>query len=93
MLREYTSGTQKVVKIPLIDSIYLNILQMLELKFAKIDKRGVQIRSEGLEKFPKINKRGRGDVYKAPKSSRHFLVYTPLDFSLAPSLAESGNNK
>ena len=30
-------------------------------KFPQIDKRGVQIRSEGWEKFPKINK--WGDVY------------------------------
>ena len=40
LLWEYTSGTQKVVQIPLIDSIYLDILQVLKLKFAKIYKRG-----------------------------------------------------
>ena len=50
ILREYTSGTQKVVKIPLIDRNYLNILQVLKLK------------------FPKIDKRGKGDIYQAPKS-------------------------
>ena len=39
-LQKYTSGTMEVVKISLTDSIYLNILQVLavlELKFAKID--------------------------------------------------------
>ena len=38
-LRENTSGAQKVVKIPSIDSIYLNVLQVLKLKFAKLNKR------------------------------------------------------
>ena len=48
VLPEYTSRTQKVVEIPLIDSIYLNMLQVLKLKFVKIDKRGVQKRSKGV---------------------------------------------
>ena len=47
-LQKYTSRTQKVVEIPLIDSIYSNILQVLKLKFVKIDKRGVQKRSKGV---------------------------------------------
>jgi len=41
------------VKIPFIDSILLNILELLKQKFSQIDKRGVQIRSG-----PKINKWG-----------------------------------
>ena len=44
-LLEYPFCTQKVIKIPLIDSIYLNILQALKLNFAKINKLRVQIRS------------------------------------------------
>ena len=47
-LQGYTSSTQKVVEIPLIDRIYLDILQVLKLKFVKIDKRGVQKRSKGV---------------------------------------------
>ena len=39
-LQEYTSGTLKLVKIILIDSIGLEILQLLRSKFVKIDKRG-----------------------------------------------------
>ena len=56
-LQEYTSDIQQLVKIPLIDSTYL--------KFAKIDKRGGQIRSGEISK---INK--RGNIYEAPKSAR-----------------------
>ena len=41
-LQAYTSRTQNVVKMPLNDSICLNILQVLKLIFAKINKRGVQ---------------------------------------------------
>ena len=61
-LRQYNSGIQKLVKIPFIDSILLNVLQLLKQRFSKIDKRGVQIRSEGWEKFSKIYKRGRGSL-------------------------------
>ena len=57
-LRKYTSSTKTVAKIPLIDSISLNILQALKSKFAKINERGVQKRS-GVGEFPKLNKRGR----------------------------------
>ena len=39
----------------MIDSIYLDILQVLKLKFAKIEKRGSK--EGGWEKFPEINKR------------------------------------
>ena len=53
---------EKGVKIPLIDSIYLNILQVLKLKFAKIDKRRVQIISGGWKNFQKLIS-GGGDVY------------------------------
>ena len=45
---------------PRIDSTYLNILQVLNLNFAKIKKGGVQIWLEGWEKFPKIEKGGGG---------------------------------
>ena len=61
-LQGYTSGTQKVVKNPLIDSIYLNILQVLKLKFAKINERGSQIRSGG-GKISKMFKEEGGDIY------------------------------
>ena len=39
-LRQYNSGTQKLVKIPFIDGMRLNILQLLKLKFSQINKRG-----------------------------------------------------
>ena len=39
-LCQYNSGTQKLVKTPFNGSILLNILQLLKLKFSKIDKRG-----------------------------------------------------
>ena len=52
-LRENISLTQKVVKVPLIDSIYLNGLQVLELKFAKIDKREGPNKVRGVEKISK----------------------------------------
>ena len=58
--RERTSRTQKLVRIPLLDSILLNILEVLKLKFSKIDKRGVLIRSEGWEIFQKFISRGGG---------------------------------
>ena len=45
------------ITLPLIGSIYLNILQVLNLKFAKINKRGGPNKVRGWEKFPKINKR------------------------------------
>ena len=45
-LQAYTSRTQNVVKIPLNYSICLNILQMLKLIFAKINKRGGPKRSK-----------------------------------------------
>ena len=43
--------------IPLIDSVYLKILQVPKLKFAKINKRGCPNKNGGFEKFSKINKR------------------------------------
>ena len=55
-LQGYTSGTQKVAKIPSIGSVYLNILQVLKLKFAKINKQGgwrVQIRPGRVGKISK----------------------------------------
>ena len=61
-LRKYTSHTQKIVKIPLIDNICLNILQELNLKFAKTNKRdGPNKIRKGGKKIPKIDM--RGDVY------------------------------
>ena len=52
-LQGYTSRTQKVVEIPLIDSIYLNMLQVLKLKFAKINKRGRPNKVRGLVEISK----------------------------------------
>ena len=45
-LRQYNSGAQKLVIIPIIDSLVLSILQFLKLKSSQINKREVQIRSE-----------------------------------------------
>ena len=42
----------------------MKISQVLELNFAKINKREVQIRSGGREKLPKISKRGTGRSIK-----------------------------
>ena len=49
--QKVTESTQKVVKIPLIDSVYLNILQVLELKFDKINKRGGPNKVLGVRKI------------------------------------------
>ena len=53
--REYSSGTQKLVTMPLTDSIYLKMLQLLRLKLARINKQGG---AGGWENFSKISKRG-----------------------------------
>ena len=47
-----------------VKATYLKILQVLKLKFAKINKRGVLIRYRGMGEIEK-----QGDVYEAPKSS------------------------
>ena len=53
MLRQYNSVTHKLVKIPVIDSIIWNPLQLLKLKFSQIDKRGDQIKSGEVRKISK----------------------------------------
>ena len=74
-LRQYNSGTLRLVTKPLIDSILLNILQLLKQKFCQINKRGVQIRSGGWEKFPKINKRGGGRLLSTKEYTLHRSVF------------------
>ena len=50
------------MKISLIDTIHFNILQVLKLKFAIIDKRGGPNKVLEVGKLPKNNKRAE-DVY------------------------------
>ena len=49
-LRQYSSDSQKLVNIPFIDSNLLSILQLLELKFSEIDKRGCSKKIRGVGK-------------------------------------------
>ena len=44
-LQENTSDTQKLMKMPFIDSTYLNFSQVLKLKFEKINSRGVFVKT------------------------------------------------
>ena len=48
-LRQYNSGTLKLVKIPFIDSIQ----QLLEQKFSQIDKQGGPNKVRGVGKISK----------------------------------------
>ena len=74
-LRKYTSRTQEVVKVPFIGSIYWKLV--LELEFAKIDKRGVQIRSGSMKNFQKIDKRG----WRLLSTKEYTSLLDTLDFS------------
>ena len=57
-----TSDTQELVKIPLVDRICLTMLQFIRLKLAKINKRGVLMRS-GERGISKNQRAGGRDVY------------------------------
>ena len=83
----YNSATQKLVKIPFIDIIVLNILQLLKLKFCQINKRGVQRRSGGdfrklisrgtFIKHQRVNHRNQKDRHKKVHLR---MVSIPYDF-------------
>ena len=59
-LYQYNSGTQKLVKIPFIGSMILNVLQLKKQKFSRIDKQRVQIMSGG--NFRKAISAGRAFI-------------------------------
>ena len=50
-LGQYSSSIHNLVKIPLIDSVILNILRLLTQKISQFNKRGVQLMSEGVGKI------------------------------------------